>query len=458
MTIWYCHKNPYPDLNFDPTEMINFLENNPEAQFHAQYTSNINPGIIYMGQTKTIQKAIKNGFAKLDLWMYTNKVKSIYDTRRKVHLPPQIQDNNYNWSVDMDKTKFNDIKDLLEYLYIQDVPIPEFISHTSPGSFHLRYVGPRRLWSEDNIMKVHYMIAGADHIPSTEEGKQKMLSSVGIDYFYAKQDRVRSKIRVPGSVNSKVKDYVFVVRGWKNPDYDIQKIITQLKNSKISSVIPFPSRSQRRSLVAKNSIKTFKKFRSKTKFLLEACRKAIKINKDPEGKKINTIVELILANMKRLNDGCAYISQLKWAKILGISQPTVSRILKQLQKAGILRIVDPSYNCDTYEPRAMVYGFTAEFKAVLRAYGRRKFNEDTTLEPYENGRTYAQMKSDIKTLYLDVGKTPDEIIEFIYNKNLMRPPEKQRLRNRKQIQSMVYNTCHLYRIHIIEKRVYNVSS
>jgi DNA-binding Lrp family transcriptional regulator len=127
--------------------------------------------------------------------------------------------------------------------------------------------------------------------------------------------------------------------------------------------------------------------------------------------------EWLCSNLTFLKRDNMFISQLRLAGELNITQTTISKHIRLLINAGILEVKGEYVKSKI--PRK--YGLGSVMKSAVQ-----KENQfDVLTEEYASGTTNEQMLSDIRSL-VHCGVEPEEVVEFIELKMTAKPRGRQR--------------------------------
>jgi DNA-binding MarR family transcriptional regulator len=428
---WYTEKQKkgWWGSSNDPKEMLDFINQNDSegVYYHVFFWDFTFKNRCYSVKPKTVRKIIDNGYTKIDLWCYANRLGKNWNGESQESYRIANEDA---FVIDLDNCKYETIEELLEDFTNRKVPLPQFISQTSERSYHLLYRVSRDIFKFNSKLKLCYLICGLTSFPRGEKAIQETLEKFGIDYGYLKQDPLNAKFRVPGSINSDNCD--FLVKGWFNKNYDSESILSKIREYVLeTNVFNLPEKKDREAEVKIKRVREYKRFVSKRKFFEKLINENFKFKKNKDSFKINLVVDFFMDNLNRFIKKEMYISQQYWGNRLGTDQGAMSRFLKKLIEMKIIEVVDNSYDYSPGNRRCKVYGFTDEFRKILFEQGRKPkakaIQQEILDRPYENGYTNTQMMQDMRILFLDRGWFEiDRITEFIYEKDLDRPYNKQR--------------------------------
>lgn len=382
---------------------------------------------------RTIKRALKKGHLDLEIWAYANQVYPFPIPRK---LPDGSTDwrerkiapakSPTNWVLDMDRvpliigtTPAQRIACLVKRLKMFGVFLPRLIVESSPGSFHLVYIGTDGVneWSRERRLALALRAAGCLRKLRTDKEMDEALRLGGVDPAYLRQDIGLSKFRVPGTVNVKrscgeTDTSTIVARvvteGWINEAY---RVPTPSDLTTLDLFVP-PVRkdnlSKPRRALPQDAWK---------RFLPE-----LKAGLGPlvKGALLEPLCEYVAKNFNFLQKRKCRILQTHMAEALRVEQWAVSRLLRDLKQWGWL-VQTGDYK---HKRHAKSYGSGPEMKACFEKalFAGRRYD---IWAPYKDGESRDHFLRDIRVC-TKLGYSPEEIVQIIVEKQSMRPAAKQR--------------------------------
>jgi len=434
MKRWHSILNPeIQTVKINVPEIITFCRDHGEdRRFTVLYKSEFGSRGSGPIKLKTVEKIFQNNYLESDCFIHNNfivpvSIKGPYGWRQDW----KIIDNNMNWTADFDKMGVDNIKDFHVLLMERGAPLPYLTVQTSQNNFQGLYIGSNKIWTPQTILNTCLLLAGCKSLPYGEKEIEHAMYEGGVDYRYFRQKTSMSKIRIPGTVNTRRDN--FVVLGQFNRDYSANEAVALVKKNNPAKIVNLPSLDQREP----KDKKEFKRFDTKLPFFQKTLKEAFPRWRS---KRIDLLGNYFIEHLKRSMDGTLVINQKHFGKILGIHQSTVSRTIDDLIEAKILRVT-----CEEYKPGnkkgkgySKKYGFTADYIRGVWNFRGTGDHEARIHRDYEPGNSNDQKLYDIRALYMDYGKTPDEITDFVYAKFSKRTDKPF---TRKQIASEVFHYC-----------------
>jgi len=412
MKRWHSILNPdIQTVQINVPEIVKFCKDHGEdRRFTILYRSDFRSHDSGPIKLKTIERAFRNNYLESDCFIHNNFIASfrvqgpygpVYEWR--------IIDNNMNWTADFDNMGVDNIKDFHVLLMERGAPLPYLTVQTSKNNFQGLYIGSNKIWTPKTILSTCLLLAGCKSLPYGEKAIEAAMMAGGVDYRYFKQRVSMSKIRIPGTVNTGRDN--FLVIGQFNRDYSATEALELVKKNNPAKIVNLPSLEDRKP----KDKKVFKRFEKKLPFFQETISEAFPRWRK---KRVDLLGDYFIEHLKRSMDGTLRINQKHFAKVLKVSQPTASRIIDELVETEILRIT-----CEEYKPGygkgkgySKTYGFTPKYIKGVRSFRGPDEVESRLHRDYEPGNSNDQKLYDIRVLYMDMGKTPDEVTDFVYDK------------------------------------------
>jgi DNA-binding transcriptional ArsR family regulator len=370
---------------------------------------------------KSLIKAVNNGHLDLQAWVFANSMQKVVVPSGKGYRTSWVVVGGIarNWVMDMDNVPgASSIDELIEKLKRFKCPIPYLISRTSENRFHLLFTGDSGTWTIGRRYAVALRAAGYTKAPKDKDELNRILKAGGVDPEYMKQSPDRHKIRIAGFTNakrsfgefetSKVVNKV-VVESWVNLDYKTptpQDFLDMMRPADLCGV---------------ENIAIGRKAKQVATYWKRYTAKIVDLLKEEVGEALAvSLAEQLAMNTKWLQKGEFRINQAKLGAILGISQPTASRILRNLTSAGILSVQDGgAYTFAKRGVRAIYAATDVVVKIKKKIYD--------IFEPYQDGMTNEHILKDIRYLIRD-GRSIPEIADLIMDKQASRGKGKARSR------------------------------
>lgn len=366
---------------------------------------------------RTIRQAISNGHVDLEIWCYSNPMVSMVTKQRGRNGAWQYRSvwvaapNVSHWTMDVDDSPCRTEAEMDALLESRACPVPTQTIRTGPGRFHLHYMGSDGFWTRSQRWLVAARAAGLASVPDSLDEFKAALKKNGIDFQYLLTEPGKTKYRVPGSVNWNHSRHPvtgrittpFVVTGTINRNYSEQAVLAVLNQQ---AVVPTP-------VVQPRPTKSDDRW----KRYLPRVRAAVASIVGDE--LVDGIAEMIASNATRLTRKDFRICQTRMASDLGISQPSASRLLRRLKRANVL--TQEKNGVYSVGKRSKTYGAGSSLDGTL-AFSTWKD------EPYEDGKTNEQIKTDIRALCYK-GWTDEQIVAFCMDKQAARARSKWRPRS-----------------------------
>lgn len=354
---------------------------------------------------RTAKAAIKKGYHDIDGWAYVNAVhkikKTYYDKKGILRFTSETVSSKIDGNVVFD---FDDVpnaeteRDMLKLITDKGLPPPILIVKTSHRSFHVLYLGSYGTWTTQKKLEYAFKFIGKDVPEVITPSDISKLKAAGIDYNYLLQNTDMCKIRIPGSVRLSMSGvfictYLYVPEGYT----DVNKLV--LGDVNTASI----SRPNKQRKVAKKTDKFYSSHMDSITSLL-----APHLPK----KHLTKFAQHLTTHLGFLFRDKCQLSQIEISKVIGASQPTVSRIIRTLVKAGVLSVMLGGYyhykKNGTGRPKT--YGAGPALKKVLKMVDEKMVRRQLAM-PYEAGKTNSSMLKDIGIMY-KCGFTDEDIVRI----------------------------------------------
>jgi DNA-binding Lrp family transcriptional regulator len=406
----------------------------------------MNSNGVFNVRPATIKKILDKGYTDINLFHMNNFLRPFktFDNAGRMSFTYKTIGNQLNWTIDQDGTNFKEISDILLYYSELKIPHPAMIVKTSEFNYHILYKGASDIWTPEARSRLVYTIAQVNPGLRNPDEIKEALRSGGVDPWYFGQNPAMSKIRIPGSVNAK---NGFICEGWVNDDYSIKEAKEKVNTLGKKKIIHLASYDYVEKVQMKRDV-AFHSFESK-----KPCVEGI-FTEALIGLPSDKIVKFIDFIMSQLGSACKgelIINQEVMAEMLGLSQPTVSRILKVLHNKKVMHRTrgfyhDPSnpeasFSC-TYELSLEVIKKIYLYRQSTPATKRSKKPDHDLSTPYTKSSFNEVYLKDIYGLIIGLDFTEEMVVDFIYRKNLNRPKNEQKSRN--EIQSKVRSSYKWY--------------
>lgn len=361
---------------------------------------------------KTIIAAIKKGYLDIIGWVYVNDI--VFQTVRTLssnggyRYRQELVDMKTRGGVvfDFDNVEgISTIDEMQNLLISKGLPPAPYIVHTSIHSFHVYYKAAYGFWTQKRKFDYAFKFIGEETPAQIGITEIRKLANAGMDYNYLIQDTGMSKIRIPGTINTTMDGY-FVTNAKYFKEYDTICVDHVVLSSTITT-----------ELIKPQDIKITEKSTKNEDFYTWYSAK------------VETLVApfLLKKNLKKFSDhltrrlgllskGTCQLSQTEIANAIGVTQPSVSRILKNLIKARILIVMDDGkYHFGAgVVGKARTYGAGEELEKIFKSVNEKEVRKELS-EPYQQGAANEAMLKDIRIMY-KIGFKNDDIVRVCSRK------------------------------------------
>jgi len=407
---FFHYENPNPIFEGDYALLMNSLNDfGSNVRYHVHSLSSFPRDWARVSQ-RTVKTAWNRGHRDIEVWAEANPVITI-----KTYIQAKPRDihehskHHQNWTLDLDNLFFCKGIDHLYTIFRLRCGIePYYISRTSQYNYHALIVGRKGHWEEDRRLKLACDFAQVDtkKIHSDAELKAS-LKRGGVDPNYLSQRPESHKIRLPGSINMCI-DGAFVVEGKKNSSfiYKVPEIQTK------------PAREKPKT--------------KQCNFWLHYLPLFEVIICSAIGQKVGKkFAKFLINNLTYLKRNKLDMSQSYLAKLFGVTQPHISKLLGLLCRFGILEVqrqgayISPQQASQSgTKARPKTYGIGPQLQKAIkpRRHGPPKY--DLT-DDYKTRDTNFHILADLRYLVLQ-GFNNEEISEFCCTKLRGKPAASRR--------------------------------
>lgn len=431
---FYTSENKFPNIfgNIDEINSVLSIIGNGH-RFHAtcHFMDEHRPNV---GMT-TVQRALKRGFLNTELWVYVNPmVEEFVVYKGTPRTKWSLMKGHNNFVIDLDKFPLAEtVEELEAHLEKIGVPIP-YITQTGPRNFHLAFFTKDEKFTKQKRIELAMRIAQVPQecLYLNPTKAYAAFAKYGVDLHYLSMDIYYHKIRIPGTVNWKYDDPVngkfvcksnfFTGKAGKLDDYEHVSIHENrhLAESKPAVNKIDPSIFLNQGEPEKKKVKLVKLSTADGSLV----RKVSDMLAPVIGKKVSLeMARMFKENITFLKKNNLAISQKNLAQRLGVTQVTVSRIIKKLVKEGFLSISDSYYNFNPANGKIMcrVYGAGIRLREELSKKVTRKSHivmskVESLKTDYSPGVAHNQYLQDIRDLYF-LHVDPELAMKFIKLKN-----------------------------------------
>ena len=390
--------------------MLAHLVEHPNAKYTCMSASCSLKYSIY--SAKTLTTSFKKGYYDITGWVYVNDV--VFVTIRTLssngvyRYKQELVDLKTRGGVvfDFDKVEgISTIDEMQNALISKGLPPAPYIVLTSPNSFHVWYRGVYGFWTQKRKFDYAFKFIGEETPDQIGITEIRRLSHAGIDYNYLVQDTGMSKIRIPGSINMTMSG-PFVTQAKYFKEYDTISVDHVVLSSTTEA---FPDDHQDEVVVEKSNknYDFYAWYANKVEELVSPF--LLKKN-------LKKFSDHLTRRLGLLSKGTCQLSQTEIANAIGVTQPSVSRILKNLIKAKILIVMDDGkyhFGAGTVG-KARTYGAGEELEKIFKSVNEKEVRRELS-EPYEQGAANEAMLKDIRTMY-KIGFKNDDIVRVCSRK------------------------------------------
>ena len=371
-----------------------------------------------------VKRAIENGHTDAAIWVnLRNRRYNPFKKREDI-----LEDSNSSWMMDLDDIdksfgkQYNSPEMLVKLFQERGVLVPSHIIQTGKYNFHVVYYGHPKFWTKTRIDLVVFKFAGIIKKPSNNQDLDKRLSASGIDPARYRVDPKYHQVRVPGSLKSKIDEgEFFICTMWTNSHYNsdnpFSPFLTDYRQKKFHLYDV-----EEHQTITESNKQTAKQIYDKT---YEVALREVKsvIGRGKASKKIS---ELIANNIGLLKSGNLAIHQEGLAEKWGISQPTISRLLKALRKEDILKRTSRHVFVSNFHHanKATEYTIGSRLSEAIGLNPDNKGGLDEDIKQnlirvltseYERGSTNQAFLKDLRIAY-SIGVKKEDFVELSVHK------------------------------------------
>lgn len=403
------------------------------------------------------KSAYKNGHLDTQGWQYVNPfIKQVYKDWSGNHRSKLVPMRASNCIViDWDYSQFASIEDLSDYIDKIGAFTPFMIVQTGYVSFHLIYHVELDKTPKTGLVNTEAMLIAASLLGMqlqkgseiADEYYKNAIKEAGIDWHYLVTSPAHHKYRLPGT--TKIKDYEhFLCKGQiyqKYQRFKQSELWSRFSEShtveileayaatgqlivkpepKILHLVDFNAHDLQ---VEPRKVETIdqqiqKVESANTANINDYWKEYIPVFIEEIAKVLpkryaKSYAEWLCQNLTFLKRKQLFISQLRLAAELNITQTTISKHLRLLVGAGILEVVDDYIKAKI--PRK--YGLGALMHAIVH----KSIDEESLVQEYAPGETNEAILSDIRQL-VHAGVEESDIVDFIQEKLAGKPASKRR--------------------------------
>lgn len=395
----------------DVAVMLATLDAHPDKKF---VVGSLSSSFMGTYSAKTVRRAILNGYHDIYGWMHINQLyeeQVVTKDKRtgRLSYDKVLCDSmtTGNVSFDFDKVPgVNSIEMMYNLLKSKGLPLPSYITPTEDSNFHVLYTARYGYWTKERKTAYAFDFIGKKYKGEVSPTDIMLMKSAGLDYNYLTQDTAMCKIAFPGSVKPRTfgrKHFLCVGTYYPENDHLRAEQLKYLGENPVEIEIPEKPKKEKK-LKPKNH-----------KFYNEHLVKVQEIIAPYIPKKCAKKIALYLT--QRLGflckDDCK-ISQIKLSEIVGVTQPTISRHLRALVKAGVIETRNKGYYRFTATPgeigQPKTYGAGPALRSLLKVTDE-KIIRRVLSEPYREGEANAAFLKDIGVMY-KCGFPDDDIVRI----------------------------------------------